>query len=113
MSGTLNAPTSESISFAIGSDDMAFVYLDGVNVCDDGGVHGNSSVPCTTSTIGAGNHSIELFFVDINNTQAALDFSITTTGVTTNGTAPEPSSFVLLGTGLFGVAGALRLRFAR
>jgi hypothetical protein len=117
LSGTLTAPSTETISFSIGSDDMSFVYLDGINVCDDGGVHGNGSVPCTTSTITAGDHTIQLFFVDINQTQAALDFSITTQGVTTSGgnpgPAPEPSAFMLLGTGIVGAAGGFRRRFLR
>ena len=112
--GTIDAPTSETIGFSIGSDDMAFLYLDGTLQCSDGGVHANSSVPCTTSTIAAGTHTIQLFFVDINNVAAALDFSITTEGITTApSSVPEPGTFALLGTGLLGAAGAFRRRFAR
>jgi hypothetical protein len=83
--GTINAPTTETLNFSIGSDDMAFAYIDGKIVCSDGGVHGSSSVPCTTPTVSAGTHTFDLFFVDINQVQAGLTFSINTTGV---GTSP-------------------------
>jgi hypothetical protein len=108
LSGTLYAPASEQIGFSVSSDDMAFVYLDGVNVCDDGGVHGASAVPCTTSTVSAGNHSLELFYVDLDPTGAVLDFSITTEGVTTTTVTPEPGTMTLLGSGLLVLAGFVR-----
>ncbi|MFZ1086059.1 MAG: PEP-CTERM sorting domain-containing protein [Terracidiphilus sp.] len=107
LSGTLYAPTSESINFTIGSDDMAFAYLDGQVVCDDGGVHGSASVPCTSGIISAGNHTLEVFFVDINNSQSGLTFSVDTEGIVTDAT-PEPGTMTLLGSGLLALAGLAR-----
>ena len=97
--GTLYAPSAEQISFSVSSDDMAFVYLDGLIVCNDGGVHAAAAVPCTTFTVSAGDHDLQIFYVDLDSTQAALDFSITTKGVTTSA-VPEPGTWALLGTGL-------------
>jgi len=88
--GNINAPTTETLSFSIGSDDMAFAYIDGKIVCSDGGVHGSASVACTTPTVSAGTHTFDLFFVDINQTQAGLTFSINSTGVTTTPPASTP-----------------------
>jgi hypothetical protein len=42
--GTITAPSTEQLSFNIGSDDMAFAYIDNQLVCSDGGVHGSTSV---------------------------------------------------------------------
>ncbi|MGA2834563.1 MAG: PEP-CTERM sorting domain-containing protein [Terracidiphilus sp.] len=109
--GTLDAPTAEKISFSVSSDDMAFVYLDGTVVCNDGGVHGATAVPCTTSTVSAGDHTLQIFYVDLDPVAAVLDFSITTTGVTTSGSAvPEPGTWTLFGTGLLVLLVAARRR---
>lgn len=84
LTGTLYAPIAETISFTISSDDMAFLYLDGQIACDDGGMHSATAVPCTTSVISAGTHTLQLFFVDLHQTGSVLDFTVTTSNTSIN-----------------------------
>ncbi|MGC8518529.1 MAG: PA14 domain-containing protein [Steroidobacteraceae bacterium] len=109
FSGYLNVPTTENVSFGIGADDSAFVYLDGMNVCDLGGVHPYTLGTCTAQTLSAGSHRILLFYDDMNQVQAGLSFSIQTNGVTTVG-MPEPGSLALLAAGLLGLGFAASRR---
>jgi fibro-slime domain-containing protein len=101
FSTTLDVPTAESISFNVGADDVAFVYLDGSIVCDLGGVHGDSPGACTSGTLTAGDHTLELFYADLHESGAALTFGVTTD--VTGSPTPEPTSFVLLCTALAGL----------
>lgn len=103
--GTLTVPSTETISFTIGADDSAFAYLDGSNVCDLGGVHAFTPGTCVTAfNITAGTHTLDLFFVDMNQTQSGLYFDISTSGVTVSpppsNNVPEPSTLALFGLGL-------------
>lgn len=101
LSGYLTVPanTTEFISFSIGADDLAFAYLDGQIVCDLGGVHTLSTGTCVTPTeIGPGTYSLEVFYTDINVSQAGLEFGINTSDVVVTPDAPdvpEPSSLGL------------------
>ena len=116
LSGTLNVPTTETVSFTIGADDAAFAFLDGTVVCDLGGVHGFSPGTCVTPfQISAGAHTINVFFDDLNAVQSGLSFSVITQGVTTtppppppsNG-VPEPGSLALFGITLIGLLATRR-----
>lgn len=108
--GTLHSPVKQIISFAIGADDMAFAFLDNTKVCDLGGIHAMVTGTCVTPfEIGAGDHVLDVFFVDMNTVQSGLYFDILTTDVESNPDIPEPLTLALFGGGLLG-ASVLRRR---
>ncbi len=122
LTGNILVPqgATDTISFTIGADDMAFAFLDGKEVCDLGGVHGSTAGTCVSPfSIGAGSHSLDVFFVDINQTQAGLTFNVNNTDVTvtppgggggTGASVPEPAALSLLALGLGGLGFVRRRR---
>ena len=113
LTGQFSVGGPSNVTFNVGADDMAFVYVDGQLVQSLGGIHADTSAPGNTLYYSAaGTHNVEIFYADRDVTQATLSFSETGTPVSVTAT-PEPSSFVLLGSGLVGAAGAVRRRFQR
>jgi fibro-slime domain-containing protein len=109
LSGDFFLASAGSVNFTIAADDDAFVYIDGLLVADLGGIHATESLNFTPS-LGAGWHTIEIFYADQDEVAATLAFN---DGGTPISATPEPGSLALLGTGVLGLAGAVRRRMMR
>jgi MYXO-CTERM domain-containing protein len=112
ISGTFTLPATESVTFTLGSDDDSFLYVDGTNIAQLGGIHGIANINPTTSTLTAGAHTFNLFYVDRQQTGAGLNFSLNTQGLTVTPT-PEPASSSLLATAVLGLGLVVRRRRRR
>ncbi|MEO8922052.1 MAG: PEP-CTERM sorting domain-containing protein [Caldimonas sp.] len=109
FTGIFSLATASMVNFSLGADDDAFFYVDNTLVNSIGGIHGDTPAPVTTTSLGQGTHTIKLFYDDRQPSAAALDFNLTSQGITIIPSVPEPSTFALLGVGLTGL-GFLRRR---
>jgi fibro-slime domain-containing protein len=92
--GTFSLGTGGSVTFTLGSDDDAWVFIDGSLVDDDGGVKPLTSVPLTTMPLTAGSHTLDIFFADRHQTGSGIDFTAAFTLDPV--TVPEPGTLALL-----------------
>jgi fibro-slime domain-containing protein len=114
FTGILNVPVAETVTFNIGSDDDAFLYVDGQVVAQNGGIHDQTTVSFTTGLLSLGNHTITLFYADRNENHAILNFSVATQNVGIDAQTPLPGALPLFvsGLGALGVMGWRRKKKA-
>jgi PA14 domain-containing protein/PEP-CTERM motif-containing protein len=97
-----------AVTFSIASDDHAFLYIDGVLFLDDGGVKAITDTQAAPKVFNvAGNHTLELFFADVQTIQSGLTFSCAGCEDPTS-TVPEPATLALFGTTLVGLGAVIR-----
>ena len=81
LRGSFFLSTPQSVQFQIGSDDDSFVYIDGTLVDSSPGIHGANTHNFTVDGLAAGDHTIEIFYADRQQSGANLNFNVLTPGV--------------------------------
>jgi hypothetical protein len=101
---TLVVPVAEQVTFSFGADDDSFLALGDTVISQEGGIHGVSAAPVTTSVLAPGDYALTLFYTDRHTTGAGLYFSVDTSNVSVGAptAAPEPSTWAMM---LLGFAG--------
>ena len=94
-------------SLTVTSDDDTLVYLDGLYIGGNPGVHGDQTALLDLGTL-TGTHSLTVFYAD--RAQTGADLAITGVGLDTLTGVPEPATWAMMLLGFGGLGAALRSR---
>jgi len=111
FSGNFTLGADSVVKFTLGSDDDSFIYVDGLLIGQNPGIHGVTTVEFDSPTLGAGAHTLDVFFADREQVGAFLSLNLLSTDVVITPGVPEPGSWAMLVAGL-GLVGAIRRRAA-
>ena len=111
ITGFLNVPVNGNYTFTLNSDDGSQLFIDGGLVVDNGGAHG-PQVASGSISLSAGLHPFEVQFFEDFGGPSGVDLYLPT-DVNYGSPVPEPSTMLLLGSGLLGLAGYGRKKFLK
>mgnify|MGYP000436052011 CR=1 FL=1 len=105
ITGAFTTSTADTYRFQTYNDDGVFLFVDGDLVINDPNLHGEARFE-GTKLLGAGNHSVELYFFE-NGGEASLEFTVAQgngsfvhfndpNGPVTLTDVPEPTTLAML-----------------